>query len=115
MGAGVTLAVPLHNGAALLVAFAIIGLGTGFKAPSAASVLMAEAPESVRAAAAGLNFSCIFLGQFLAPNLMAILDPLGIHGAFLVIGAMLLVTAAFVLLTGIGRTRAAPAIEGGTA
>jgi MFS family permease len=114
-GAGIVLAVPLGNQYALLAAFAITGLGTGFKAPSTASVLMAEAPSHVRAAAAGLSFSGIFLGQFLAPALMQILTPLGIHGAFLVIGVMLLLTALAVLVTGIGRPRAVPAFEGGTA
>jgi MFS family permease len=115
MGAGIVAAVPLHDGWALLLAFALTGLGTGFKAPSTASVLMAEAPEHVRAAAAGLSFSGIFLGQFLAPTLMQLLEPLGIHGALLVIGGMLLLTALAVLVTGIGRPRAVPALEGGTA
>jgi MFS family permease len=105
MGIGIVLATPLHDSAALLVAFAIIGVGTGFKAPSTASVLMAEAPESVRAAAAGLSFSGIFLGQFMAPTLLQLTEPLGIHGSFLVIGGLLLVTAAAVVLTGIGRPR----------
>lgn len=115
MGTGIALAVPLHSWLPLLVAFAIASFGTGFKAPSAASVLMAEAPPHLRAAAGGLNFSCIFLGQFLAPALMQILTPLGIHGAFLVIAGMLLTTALVVFLAGIGRPRAVSALEGGTA
>lgn len=112
MGVGITLATPLHDSAALLAAFAIIGLGTGFKAPSTASVLMAEAPESVRAAAAGLSFSGIFLGQFLAPTLLQVLEPLGIHGSFLAIGILLLITAAAVVLAGIGRPRQSIVLEG---
>jgi MFS family permease len=105
-GLGLCFAVPLHNTVPLLLAFAVTGIGTGFKAPSTASVLMAEAPESVRAAAAGLSFSGIFLGQFLAPNLLALLDPfIGIHGAFLAIGGTLLAVSVIVVVAGIGKEK----------
>jgi MFS family permease len=106
MGFGLIAAVPLHAPALLLATFVILNLGTGFKAPVTASVLMAEAPEPVRATAAGLSFSGIFLGQFLAPTALELLGrPFGVHGAFLAIGGTLLTVAAFVRIAGIGRIK----------
>jgi MFS family permease len=106
MGTGLGLAVPLHAVTALLATFVLIGLGTGFKSPVAASVLMAEAPANVRAAAAGLSFSCIFLGQFLGPPVLRLLvGPFGIHGAFLIVSGTLLAVAAIIAITGIGKEK----------
>jgi len=107
MGLGLALAAPQHNWVALLAAFLVVGVGTGFKAPVAASILMAEAPAHVRAAAAGLNFSCIFLGQFLGPFVLRLLAPLGIQGTFLVTGGLLMATAAVIAVTGIGKEKTA--------
>ena len=109
MGIGLTAAVPMHAVALLVTTFVIIGLGTGFKAPVAGSILMASAPPNIRAAAGGLSFSCIFLGQFLDPPLIRLLTgPLGmdIHGAFLAIGAALILVAATIAVAGIGKTKA---------
>jgi MFS family permease len=106
MGLGLVAAAPLHYWLALLAAFLVIGVGTGFKAPVVASVLMAEAPSHVRAAAAGLNFSCIFLGQFLGPFVLRLLvGPFGIQGAFIATGAALLLVAAAIAIAGIGREK----------
>ena len=88
-----------------LPAFLVVGLGTGFKAPVVASVLMAEAPAHVRAAAAGLNFSCIFLGQFLGPFVLRLLAPFGIQGTFLITGATLMATSAAIAIAGIGKEK----------
>jgi len=63
-------------------------LGTGFKAPTAGLDPDANSRRKSAAAAAGLNFSCIFLGQFLGPFVLRLLTgPFGIHGAFIGIGA----------------------------
>jgi ACDE family multidrug resistance protein len=105
MGLGLAIAAPLHCWVALLTAFLVVGLGTGFKAPVVASVLMAEAPAHVRAAAAGLNFSCIFLGQFLGPFVLRLLAPLGIQGTFLITGGTLIATAAVIAVAGIGKEK----------
>jgi MFS family permease len=104
MGLGLAAAAPLQNWMALLAAFLLAGIGAGFKAPVVASILMAAAPVNVRAAAAGLNFSCIFLGQFLGPFILRLLaGPFGIQGAFVGIGGALALAAAAIALTGIGR------------
>jgi predicted MFS family arabinose efflux permease len=110
MGAGLAAAAPLHDWLALLAAFFVVGIGTGFKAPVAASILMAQAPPHVRAAAAGLNFSCIFLGQFLGPFVLrALVAPFAIQGTFLAVGGTLLATAAAIALAGVGKDKPVPA------
>ena len=104
MGLGLAAAPAFTNWMALLAIFLLIGLGTGFKAPVAASILMANSPPDVRAAAAGLNFSCIFLGQFLGPLVLrALTGPFGIHGAFTGTGATLIVAAVAIWAAGIGK------------
>ncbi|MDB5394422.1 MAG: hypothetical protein JWM91_1928 [Rhodospirillales bacterium] len=106
MGLGLAAAVPLHDVVPLIATFVVIGLGTGFKAPAAASVVIAEAPPNVRAAAAGLSFSCIFLGQFLGPPVIrALTGPFGIHGAFLAVSATLVAVALTIALSGIGKEK----------
>ena len=105
MGLGLAVAAPLHFWVALLAAFLVVGLGTGFKSPVVASVLMTEAPAHVRAAAAGLNFSCIFLGQALGPFVLRLLAPFGIQGTFLITGATLMATSAAIAIAGIGKER----------
>ena len=109
MGVGLAAAAPLHDWAALFAAFLVVGVGTGFKAPVAASILMAKAPAHVRAAAAGLNFSCIFLGQFLGPFVLrALVGPFGIQGAFLAVGGALVAIAAVIAIAGIGKEKSQP-------
>ena len=116
MGLGLAAVAPLQAWSALFAAFLLIGLGTGFKAPVVASVLMAEAPAHVRAAAAGLNFSCIFLGQALGPFVLRLLvGPFGIQETFLITGGTLLMTAAAIALTGIGKAKPQAAAAGASA
>ena len=108
MGLGLAIAPTLYNWMALLAIFLLIGFGTGFKAPVAASILMAKSPADVRAAAAGLNFSCIFLGQFLGPFVLRFLTgPFGIHGAFFGVGVVLIGAAVTIAAAGIGREKTA--------
>jgi len=114
MGVGLAAAAPQHAWAALFAAFMVVGIGTGFKAPVAASILMAQAPPQVRAAAAGLNFSCIFLGQFLGPFVMRLLSPFGIQGTFLITGGTLIVTAGAIAVAGIGKEKASIGITIGS-
>jgi MFS family permease len=110
MGLGLAIAPQFYNWMALLAIFLLIGLGTGFKAPTAASILMANSPPDVRAAAAGLNFSCIFLGQFLGPFVLRLLTgPFGIHGAFVGVGATLMLAAVVIWAAGIGKETKAEA------
>ena len=104
MGLGLMVIVPIRDPAILTVALVIFGLGSGLKAPAVSSALLAGAPGNVRAAAAGLIFSAIFLGQFLTPLLIEGLDRIvAIHGTFVVFGVALLLVAVFVYFGGIGK------------
>lgn len=103
MGSGLLAAVPLSDATALTLAFILFGFGSGMKAPAISSILLARAPEKIRAAAAGLTFSAIFAGQFLTPLILEALDrALHIHGAFVVFGGSFLVVAAVVFLGVLG-------------
>jgi MFS family permease len=109
MGAGFCVAATVHGYGWLLGTFMVIGLAQGFKSPGVASVLMDEVPPQVRATAAGLVSSGIFLGQFMAPALLEFLERMfAVKGAFLVISIALLGTAAFITLGGLSRMRAHP-------
>jgi len=106
MGLGLIAAPAFYDWLALLATFLLIGFGTGLKAPVAASILMTNSPPDVRATAASLNFSCIFLGQFLCPFIRDLLSgPFGIHGAFVGVGAMLMVAAVAIWAAGIGKEK----------
>jgi MFS family permease len=103
-GLGMIAAVQLHAAPALLATFVLMGASSGIKAPAVSSVILAQASPAVRAAAAGLSFSCIFLGQFLAPVVIEFISRgFGIHGAFLGVGGTLAVLAVVVAIFGIGR------------
>ena len=106
MAIGLIAAVPFDSPGLLLVAFSVAGIGNGFKAPAASSLLLAEAPPSVRAEAAGLGLSSIFLGQFLAPMVMQALDgAIRIQGSFYAVGGALLIVALAVSFGGMGGSR----------
>ena len=99
-------AVAQRAGETVVAVLLVVGLGTGFKSPVVASVLMTEAPAHVRAAAAGLNFSCIFLGQFLGPFVLRLLvGPFGIQGTFFITGGTLMATSAAIAIAGIGKEK----------
>jgi predicted MFS family arabinose efflux permease len=106
MGTGVLLLVTLHGAVAVVATMVLLSLGAGFKAPTVATVLMAEATPTTRGAVAGLNSSGIFLAQFVTPQLLRILgDQFGMKGGCIAIGTALLAIAVFVALRGIGRQR----------
>jgi len=106
MGLGLIAAPAFYDWLALLATFLLIGFGTGLKAPVAASILMTNSPPDVRATAASLNFSCIFLGQFLCPFIRDLLGgPFGIHGAFIGTGATLMAAAVVIWAAGIGKEK----------
>jgi MFS family permease len=93
-GAGGITAALSGSASGVIAGFAVMGIGAGLIEATAAMLILATAPETLRARAVGLLLSAVFLGQFLNP---LVVDPLrtvfGIHGAFLA------VSGAFVLLS----------------
>jgi hypothetical protein len=67
---------------------------------------MTDAAIPMPRAPAGLNFSGIFLGQFLGPFVLRLLvGPFGIQGTFLITGGTLMATALVIAIAGIGKEK----------
>lgn len=93
-GAGTIIAGASHDLVVVAIGFAIAGVAAGITEPTTAMILLARAPESMRGRAMGLLLSALFLGQFLNPLLVSPLQhAVGIHGAFVVVGVVLLALA----------------------
>ena len=98
MGVGIAAAAAVHTAATFTLVGFTVGIGAGLTDPAINSVVLARAPEAARARASGFAISAFFVGQFLTPILT---DPLrrtlGIEGAFVALGALLIVISGVVL------------------
>ena len=82
------------------------GFGAGLMTPLTQSAILNAVPPAAATRALGLSFSCIFLGQFLHPFVLAPLRATaGIEGAFLWVGGIMLLASLLALLW---RMRAGP-------
>jgi MFS family permease len=99
LGVG-TVGFGLAGGIAPIAVFAAFsGLGAGFMTPLMQSAILNIVPPSAVTRALGLSFSCIFLGQFLHPFVLAPLRAAaGIEGAFIWVGGATLLGALAALL-----------------
>jgi MFS family permease len=95
-----TLGFGLAGGMVAIAVFAALsGFGSGFMAPLTQSAILNIVPPTAATRAIGLSFSCIFLGQFLHPLVLAPLRAMaGIEGAFLWVGAATLLASILALL-----------------
>ncbi len=105
LGLGGVAMAALQGGALTLALGCIVtGAGAGLVEPVTVSLVLQRAPVALQARAIGLLLSAVFLGQFLNP---LVVDPLrsglGIHGAFIAVGAVFLALSVLVLLGGFGR------------
>lgn len=98
-GIGMIVAVTAPNMTIFVLAFAIMGLGSGIVEPTAATEALNRTPDALHDRAAGATIAGLFLGQFLNPWVM---NPLreagGIGFAFSVIAVAWLVGAALFLM-----------------
>lgn len=98
MGIGIAAASVVRTAAAFILVSFTVGIGAGLTDPAINSVVLARAPEAARARASGFAISAFFVGQFLTPILT---DPLrrtlGIEGAFVALGGLLIAIAGVVL------------------
>lgn len=87
MGAGCLIAAAAGGAPALLIGFAVIGVGAGLVEPNIGSTILGRTPHALHARASSIMISAMFIGQFLNP-LAA--DPLrtalGANGAFIGVG-----------------------------
>jgi len=106
MGGGVAAMVLQQTPPVLAADIFILQLGAGLLTPVAASIVLARAPEALRATAAGFLFGCFFLGRFLAPFATGMLDPqfeaLTVLG---IVGGVLLAVAGFAWAAGVGKAQ----------
>jgi MFS family permease len=80
-----------------LLGIVIASIGAGCVGPYVGNLLLDRAAPQVRARAAGLLYSATFVGDFLNPLAVAPLrHAFGIHGAFIVVGAVCAASALFV-------------------
>jgi MFS family permease len=89
--------------AANMIAIAVFawlsGFGAGLMTPLTQSAILNAVPPAAATRALGLSFSCIFLGQFLHPFILAPLRAAaGIEGAFLWVGGVMLLASLAALL-----------------
>lgn len=98
-GIGMIVAVTAPNMTIFVLAFAIMGLGSGIVEPTAATEALNRTPDALHDRAAGATIAGLFLGQFLNPWVM---NPLreagGIGFAFSVIAVAWLVGAVLFLM-----------------
>jgi MFS family permease len=94
---------------AVLAAVAIHGFGGGMLVPNALAPLLESLPESARARGVGGFTSCLYLGQFVSPIVIAIIaaTTLSIPSAIAALSLMTLVAAGLWALVGARRARPA--------
>jgi MFS family permease len=97
MAAGLTL-IGFANGLPMLIAGAVLsGGGGGMIPPHIGGILLNRVPAEIRARAVGLEFTVLYIADFVNPLIMTPLRAaIGIHGAFLV-SAGALMTAVIVM------------------
>jgi len=87
------------NMIAITVVAWLSGFGAGLMTPLMQSAILNAVPPAAATRALGLSFSCIFLGQFLHPFILAPLRAAaGIEGAFIWVGGIMLLASLLALL-----------------
>lgn len=94
MAAGLTL-IGFANGLPMLIAGAVMsGGGGGMIPPHIGGILLNRVPAEIRARAVGLEFTVLYIADFVNPLIMTPLRAvIGIHGAFLLSAATLAIAA----------------------
>lgn len=92
LGSGEMMIARSHGIAALFCGFLTSGAASSLVMPTMTSIILQRVPLSGRSRAAGLIFSCVYLGQFLTPVVSSLLRTfLSRQGAVFSIGAALIV------------------------
>lgn len=106
IGTGLLIAALVGPYAATLGGLGVVGLGMGVMMPTLALMVLAIAPEEMRGRATGLLTTFIFIGQFLSPDLVALLSGGGpTVSRFFITGAAVLVLGPVLIILAIGAAR----------
>lgn len=99
LGLGVATIGLSHDRLLASIGIAITGAGAGWVAPHLSRLVLDRAPEAARGRAVGLNFSAIYFGDFINPFVVRpIAQAIGIHGAFILIGGTVALSALQILV-----------------
>ncbi|HQR03068.1 MAG: MFS transporter [Proteobacteria bacterium] len=75
---------------------ALAGIGSGVLLPHLLYLLLQKAPDELRTRAGGLFYTAVYLGDFMNPLVVApVRMAFGIHGVFVVIGALIAAGVAY--------------------
>jgi MFS family permease len=100
LGSGEMMIARSHDIAALFCGFLTSGAASSLVMPTMTSIILQRVPLSGRSRAAGLIFSCVYLGQFLTPVISSLLRTfLSRQGAVFCIGAALIVIVGVAIKT----------------
>ena len=89
MGGGCLIAATAGGAPALLIGFAVIGLGAGLVEPNIGATILGRTPHALHARASSIMISAMFIGQFLNPLAADPLrNALGANGAFIGVGVV---------------------------
>jgi len=113
LGLGVATSGLSHDALVASIGGGLTGFGAGMSVPHFTRLVLERAPAAARGRAVGLNYSALYLGDFLNP---VIVHPLavaiGIHQAFRLIGGVVAATALQVVLPRRGSFRQSAPVEG---
>ena len=94
LGFGVVIIGLSHDAAITRIGVGLTGLGAGYMNPHFGRLVLDRAPAAARGRAVGLNFSSIYFGDLMNPFIVRPLaGMIGIHRAFLIVGAIVAASA----------------------
>jgi MFS family permease len=113
LGLGIATTGLSHGALVAIIGAGLTGFGAGMMVPHFTRLVLDRAPAAARGRAVGLNYSALYLGDLLNPLLVHPLAvAIGIHRAFLLIGATVAATALRIVIPGrAGRPEAEPAVS----
>ena len=110
LGLGVLITGLSHGALGASIGSGLTGFGAGLMVPHFGRLVLERAPAAARGRAVGLNFSALYFGDFLNPFIVHPLAvAIGIHRAFMAIGAVTAASALQILIP--KRARPLPAAE----
>jgi dipeptide/tripeptide permease len=91
-GIGIAVMGVSHSAVPIALGCGILGIGTGIANPLISDLIVARTTPEVRSSAIGVSYTARYSGDFLNPLVMLPLARMiGLHSAFLVVGALFLV------------------------
>ena len=90
-GVGITVMGLAHTAPLVALGCGILGIGTGISNPLISDMLVARTTPEMRSRAIGLSYTARYSGDFINPLIMRpIAIAIGLHSAFIIVGAMFL-------------------------